>query len=88
MLFTSIIGALETTVGAIALGVNLLGRHPEQRARLVADPSLMPLAVEEVLRIEPSAGAAARTVLVETEVAGIHLRPGERVQVLFRRSES
>ncbi len=84
MLFTSIIGALETTVGAIALGVNLLGRYPDQRARLVADPSLMPLAVEEVLRIEPSAGAAARTVLAETEVAGVHLHPGERVQMLFR----
>ncbi len=43
----------ETTAKMIATGVSVLDRFPEQRARLVADPSLWPTAVEELLRFDP-----------------------------------
>jgi hypothetical protein len=40
----------------------LPARHPEQRAEIVADPSLIPGAVEEVLRLEPPGLSIARYV--------------------------
>lgn len=51
MMIVMLIGGLEPAT-AICNGLLLLMRHPEQRAKLLADPSLLPSCVEEVLRVE------------------------------------
>ncbi len=43
----------ETTAKMIATGTVVLDLFPEERARLVADPGLWPVAVEEMLRFDP-----------------------------------
>lgn len=43
----------ETTGRLIGWMAATLARHPDQRAELAADPSLIPGAVEEILRLEP-----------------------------------
>jgi cytochrome P450 len=51
----------ETTRGAGGLGMQLLLDHPEQFARLAADASLVPAAVEEMLRVRPPVQYTRRT---------------------------
>jgi pentalenolactone synthase len=80
----------ETTVTAIDTGVAELSAHPEQRAALVADPSLIDGAVEEILRSRvrpfrsPDESAAtarglARWANADVEVGGDTIRDGELV---------
>ena len=61
----------ETTVNLIANGSRLLFDHPDQRARLAADPALWPTAVDEVLRVESPVTRTARRARRDTEVAGV-----------------
>ncbi|MGV9797358.1 cytochrome P450 [Mycobacterium sp. NPDC003449] len=83
MLITSIVGAMETTVSAIASSVLLLDRFPSARKQLIDDPSLVGQAVEEVLRMESPVHGPARTVRADTVVDGVELREGDRVLLLF-----
>lgn len=69
----------ETTTNLIASGVLALLRHPEQRARLDADPSLLNGAIEEVLRFDGPAKTVARVMAEDVEMRGRTLRRGQRV---------
>jgi cytochrome P450 len=60
----------ETTGRLIGWMGSTLARYPEQRAEIVADPSLIPGAVEEVLRLEPPGAAIARYVTKPVELYG------------------
>jgi cytochrome P450 len=60
----------ETTTRLIGWMGSLLAQHPEQRAALVADPSLIPNAVEETLRFEPPGPHVARYVARDVEIQG------------------
>ncbi|WP_344238201.1 cytochrome P450 [Actinocorallia libanotica] len=72
----------ETTASQIPNFVFLLLRSGDY-ARLVADPGLVPTAVEELLRYVPliTQGSMTRFVLEEVEVGGVLLRRGEQVLV-------
>ena len=60
----------ETTGRLIGWMGSTLARHPGQRAEIAADPSLVPGAVEEVLRFEPPGPFNARYVTRDTELYG------------------
>jgi cytochrome P450 len=55
-----IVAGNDTTTNLIGNGAVLLAEHPEQRARLVAEPRLIPGAIEEMLRFESPAQALPR----------------------------
>ena len=55
----------ETTTRLIGWAAKLLSEHPDQRAQLAADPSLIPNAIEEVLRFEPPGPHVGRCVAKE-----------------------
>ncbi len=67
----------ETTVNLLGNGITLLLNHPDQLAALVADPSLWPNAVEEILRYDPPVQLTARVARTDTTVAGTPIRAGE-----------
>jgi cytochrome P450 len=73
----------ETTVNLLGNAVVLLDAHRDQRAALLADPSGWPDAVEEVLRFDSPVQITGRTVRVDTELAGVPMRPGSRVTLLL-----
>jgi len=81
--FLLLIAGNDTTTTLIGNGVELLGRHPDQRARLVRDPSLIPEAIEEMLRIESPTQALPRTAARDTELHGVPILAGSRVMLLF-----
>ncbi|MCX2929597.1 cytochrome P450 [Mycobacterium sp. CVI_P3] len=71
----------ETTVNLLGNGIRLLLNSPDQLARLLAEPSLWPNAVEEILRLESPVQLSARVALTDTEVAGTPVRAGQMVVI-------
>lgn len=77
-----LIAGIDTTWGAIGAGLWHLARVADDRHRLVAEPDLMPLAVEELLRAFAPV-TMARLVAKETEMRGCPMKPGEWVLLPF-----
>lgn len=71
----------ETTRNAMAGGLLALISHPEQQARLRAEPERLPRAVEEMLRWTTPAPSKRRTATRHTELAGHAVRAGDKVLV-------
>lgn len=69
----------ETTANMISLGTFTLLHHPEQLAELRAEPTLMPAAVEELLRFLSIADGLLRVATEDIEVAGATIRADEGV---------
>ncbi|TCZ59697.1 cytochrome P450 [Roseicella aquatilis] len=69
----------ETTTNLIGNGLEALLRFPDQRARLLAAPSLIGTAVEEVLRFESSNQLGNRGVAASCEIGGVAVAPGTLV---------
>ncbi|MFJ1457715.1 cytochrome P450 [Nocardia sp. N2S4-5] len=81
---TLLMGAgFETTVNLIGNGVVQLLRHPEQLARLRAEPELWPNAVEEVLRFDAPVQSTARIAGRDAEFGGAPVRAGNTVVLLL-----
>jgi cytochrome P450 len=82
MVFLLLIAGHETTVNLIANGVYLLGTHHDLRDRLVADPTLLPSAVEEFLRYEsPVATTTYRRTTRPTVIGGVTVPADAEVMV-------
>jgi cytochrome P450 len=73
----------ETTRHLLSGAVALLAEHPGQRARLGAEPTLLPGAVEECLRVVTPIQAFARTATRDTELGGQPLAAGDWVVLLY-----
>ncbi|MBD0744993.1 cytochrome P450 [Streptomyces sp. CBMA152] len=69
----------ETTANMLSLGTFTLLEHPKRLAELRADPSLMPTAVEELMRFLSIADGILRVAGADIEVAGTTIRAGEGV---------
>ncbi|OKH98722.1 cytochrome [Streptomyces sp. CB02056] len=75
--FVLITAGDETTANLINNGVLALLRHPDQLARLRADPGLIRGAVEELARYDTVTQAIVRVVAEDLEIGGRKLREGE-----------
>ena len=72
----------ETATRLIGFTVQLLAQHPDQRRLLVDDPSLIPGAIEEILRLEAPSPVQARYVQHEVEVRGTVVPEGSTMLLL------
>jgi len=57
--------------------------HPDERAKLEADPSLLPTAIEELLRYVSPVIAFLRTAMKDTELRGVPVHKGDRVAMFY-----
>jgi cholest-4-en-3-one 26-monooxygenase len=73
----------ETTRNLIAGGMLALIEHPEQRARVLADRSLLPTMVEEMLRWVSPVMVFRRTAQSDCEIAAQPIREGDRVTIWY-----
>ncbi len=78
-----LLGGNVTTADLIASGVNLLLRHPAERARLEADPGLIGRAVEEILRVEPPTEGAQRVASRDLAIGGCPIRKHQVAVVMI-----
>ena len=83
MATSMLIAGNDTTANLLASAIYLFAKYPDQRARLVDDPSLMGNAVEEILRYEPPVHGLARVLTRDTELYGQRLSEGDKVLLLY-----
>jgi cytochrome P450 len=82
MTFLLLIAGYVTTVSLIGNGTLALLRHPEQLDRLRADLSLVPQAVEELLRFDgPGNPGLTRFALEDLEIGGVRIPRGDMVML-------
>src|SRR5439155_19682811 len=74
--FLLMVAGNETTRNATSGGMLALTQHPDQRRRLLDDPSLMPGAVEEILRWVSPVMHFARICTRDTEIRGQVVKAG------------
>jgi len=80
--FLILVAGIDTTWSSIGSALWHLAQHPEDRARLIAEPALMPNAVEELLRAY-SPVTMARYVASDTEYGGCAMHEGDKVLMNF-----
>jgi cytochrome P450 len=74
-------GGIETTEGMIANAIFHVLSDPEALAELRADPTLVPAAVEESLRLEPAAAVVDRYATRDVLIGGAAIRRGDLVEI-------
>jgi cytochrome P450 len=73
----------DSTKATYCSGMRALMEHPDQRQLLLDDPSLIPSAVEESLRMFPAFAHFRRTATRDTELAGQPIREGDKVVMWY-----
>jgi cytochrome P450 len=81
--FLLILAGNETTRNAISGGLMTLCEHPQERARLQADMSLLPSAIEEILRWVSPVTHMARIATEDSEIRGQKIAKGDRVVMWY-----
>jgi cholest-4-en-3-one 26-monooxygenase len=69
----------DSTKATYSAAMMALMQHPDQKALLLEDPSLIPSAVEEALRMFPAFGHFRRTATRDVELNGAQIRKGDKV---------
>lgn len=81
--FTMVTGGNDTTTGMLGGAIQLLHANPEQRQRLIDDPSLIPGAVEEFLRLTSPVQGLARTATRDVTIGDTTIPAGRRALLLY-----
>ncbi len=76
----------DSTKATYCSAMRALMQHPEERQRLIDDPSLISSAVEESLRMFPAFSHFRRTATCDTELAGQPIKQGEKVVMWYASS--
>ncbi len=76
------VAGIDTTWSAIGAAILHLGRHPDDRRRLIEEPGLMPTAIEELLRAYAPV-TMAREVRQDVALGGCPMKKGEMVLLSF-----
>ena len=76
----------DSTKATYCSAMRALMEHPEERRRLLEDPSLISSAVEESLRMFPAFSHFRRTATCDTELAGQPIKQGEKVVMWYASS--
>jgi cytochrome P450 len=80
---TLLVAGNETTRNLISHGAFALATYPEELALLLHDRTLIPGAVEEMLRFGTPVGSFMRTATRDVELRGTRIREGDRVLMLY-----
>lgn len=84
ILFLLMFAGLDTVTASMSCIFAWLGQHPEERDRLVADKSLIPAAIEEIMRYESPVPAGSRYPQEDIDLGdGLILQKGEAVHAVW-----
>ncbi len=82
MFYLLLMGGLHTVQGSLAWAIMHLVDNPAQRDLIIADPAVIPKAVEEILRIE-AAVAAGRRATRDVELGGVSIAEGDQLLLML-----
>jgi cytochrome P450 len=78
-----IVGGNDTTRNTMSGGLLALHRHPDQWAKLRANPALLPGLVQETIRWQTPVIHMRRTARVDAELGGQRIRAGDKVVMWY-----
>lgn len=81
--FFFLIAGHETTVGGISYMLWRLALNPDQRNRVLEDPSLIPSTIDESLRLDGPVLHLSRVATRDTDLGGSPVKAGDRVMLLY-----
>jgi cytochrome P450 len=81
--FLFILAGLDTVTDSLECFIARLAQQPEERRQIVDDPSIIPSAVEELLRWETPVTTVARRATRDMELEGCPIHEGESVSVVI-----
>ena len=77
------VGELSTMAACVGIVAYYLASHPALQASLRSDPSGLPAAIDEILRIDPPLIANRRVVRQPVEIGGTRFAPGSRLSLMW-----
>ena len=77
------VGEIGTIAAAVGILMHYLAQHAELQAKLRAQPSLLPAAIDEILRIHGPLVANPRITTRPVEIGGRKIDPGERISLVW-----
>ncbi len=80
--FLFLIAGLDTVTCALDCNFAYLAQHPDQRQKIVNEPEIIPLAIEELLRWESVVPGVVRIATQDTELGGCPIKAGDLVSVM------
>jgi cytochrome P450 len=84
ILFLLMFAGLDTVTASMSCIFAWLGQHPEERDRLVADPSLIPAAVEEIMRYESPVPSGQRFATEDIDLGGgLVIKAGDAIHAIW-----
>ena len=83
IMFLLVLAGLDTVTSSLSCMVDWLARHPAQRDRLVAEPQLVPSAIEELMRVQTPVAAGSRHATADFEIGGVQVKAGDELRVLW-----
>jgi len=81
VMWNLVAGGIDTTTSLASWTLYHLGTHPADRARLLDEPALLPLAIEECLRYYSPSETLSRTASRDVELGGKQIRKGDHVWI-------
>jgi cholest-4-en-3-one 26-monooxygenase len=78
-----LVAAFITTKSMLTSTIQLLASHPDQLRRLKRQPEQIPIAVEEILRLEPPHIYHCRTALRPVSIGGATIEPGQKIALFY-----
>ncbi|HEX3793819.1 MAG TPA: cytochrome P450 [Acidimicrobiales bacterium] len=81
--FLFLIAGLDTVSATLDCMFSFLAQNPDHRQQLVDDPTLIPSAIEELLRWETPVMGVARNSKVDTELGGCPIKAGDMVMIML-----
>jgi cytochrome P450 len=81
--FLFLIAGLDTVTATLDCMFSFLAQNPDHRRQLVEDPSIIPNAIEELLRWETPVMSIARVAVADTELGGCPVHAGDQLMVMI-----
>jgi cytochrome P450 len=78
-----LLGGLDTVTATLDCMIVHLAEHPEQRRAIADDPSLIPTAIEELLRHQTPVMMVPRIVAQDVEIGGVQMSAGDSATLLI-----